>query len=166
MATGKKPLRTARTLPIAASCLTLLLSCFAPASLPVFAASQQVIELNNEGVKALNAGNFPLAITKFEAALKIDSTYSLARENLAICYNNYGLQLQNNPKEAIKQFHKAMYLLDRTSTSKPKCLQTTKAVDSASNSATLCVNPFGRSTMCNAVCANSWQSVFACWPVG
>lgn len=74
------------------------------------AASSQVVGLNNEGVKALNAGNFQLAVQKFQEAVKLDPSYGLARENLAIAYNNYGLQLQNNPKEAIKQFHKALYL--------------------------------------------------------
>lgn len=74
------------------------------------AASSQVVGLNNDGVKALNASNFPLAIQKFQEALKLDPSYQLARQNLAIAYNNYGLQLQNNPKEAIKQFHKAAYM--------------------------------------------------------
>ena len=77
---------------------------------PAFAASSQAIGLNNDGVKALNTNNFPLAIQKFEEALKQDPTYKLARENLAITYNNYGLQLQNNPPEALKQFHKALYI--------------------------------------------------------
>ena len=74
------------------------------------AASSAVISLNNEGVKALNAGNYQLAIQKFEAANKLDPTYTLAKENLAIAYNNYGLQLQNNPGEAIKWFHKSLAL--------------------------------------------------------
>ncbi len=76
---------------------------------PAAAESTQAVELNNAGVKALNASNFALAIQKLEEALKVDSKYALARENLAIAYNNYGLQLQNNPKEAIKQFHKALF---------------------------------------------------------
>ncbi len=75
-----------------------------------FADANTVISLNNDGVKALNSGNFQLAIQKFEAALKIDPTYQLARDNLAIAHNNYGLQLRNNPKEALKQFHMALYL--------------------------------------------------------
>ncbi|MBA3994088.1 MAG: hypothetical protein C0469_11225, partial [Cyanobacteria bacterium DS2.3.42] len=67
--------------------------------------------MNNEGVKALNAGNFALAIQKFEAALQMDKSYQLARENLAIAHNNYGLQLaKSNPQEALKQFHQAYYL--------------------------------------------------------
>ena len=75
-----------------------------------YADSAAVISLNNDGVKALNSSNFQLAITKFEAALKIDPSYTLARQNLAIAHNNYGLQLRNQPKEALKQFHMALYL--------------------------------------------------------
>ena len=72
--------------------------------------NNQVIEINNEGVKALNAGNTQLALQKFAQALKADPNYQLARDNLAIAHNNYGLQLQNNPKAAIKEFHQALYL--------------------------------------------------------
>lgn len=74
------------------------------------ADQSQIIGLNNEGVKALNAGNFALAVEKFEAALKLDPNYKLARDNLAIAHNNYGLQLRNSPKDALKQFHLAWYL--------------------------------------------------------
>lgn len=80
-----------------------------PGLLAAVAQSSQAVNLNNEGVKALNASNFQLAIQKLEQAIKVDASYTLARENLAIAYNNYGLQLQNNPKEAIKQFHKALF---------------------------------------------------------
>src|SRR6185437_3930872 len=74
------------------------------------ADSSQVIGLNNDGVKALNSSNYQLAIQKFEAALKLDPNYKLARDNLAIAHNNYGLQLRNTPAEALKQFHQALYL--------------------------------------------------------
>lgn len=77
---------------------------------PVYATSSRVIELNNAGVRALNQQNFTEAIRQFEAALKLDSSYELARKNLAIAYNNYGLQLQKNPMQALKQFHKALVL--------------------------------------------------------
>lgn len=82
-----------------------------PSTLMAFADSNAVIGLNNEGVKALNASNFALAIQKFEQALQMDKNYNLARENLAIAHNNYGLQLaKSNPNEALKQFHQAYYL--------------------------------------------------------
>lgn len=82
-------------------------------------ADSQVIELNNEGVRALSASNFKLAIDKFEAALKRDPTYKLARTNLAIAYNNYGLQVnKSSPAEALKYFHKALALDPSNTTTK------------------------------------------------
>jgi tetratricopeptide (TPR) repeat protein len=80
-----------------------------PGTFPAQAESAQAVDLNNAGVQALNKGNFQLAIQNLEKAVKADPGYTLARQNLAIAYNNYGLQLQNNPKEAIKQFHKALF---------------------------------------------------------
>lgn len=82
----------------------------------MLADNNQVIELNNDGVRALNSGNIQLAIQKFEQALKLDPTYQLARDNLAIAHNNYGLQLRNNPKAAIKEFHQAIFLNPKNST--------------------------------------------------
>lgn len=89
--------------------LTVQSTGFFPANM-AWADSSQVIGLNNDGVKALNASNYPLAIQKFEAALKLDPNYKLARDNLAIAHNNYGLGLRANPAEALKQFHQALYL--------------------------------------------------------
>ena len=77
---------------------------------PAGAQSDAVISANNEGVRALGASNFQLAIEKFKLALSLDSSYDRARSNLAIAYNNYGLSMQKNPKEAIKMFHKALML--------------------------------------------------------
>ena len=67
-----------------AGLLALSLFLLPPA---VFATRDDVVRLNNDGVNALKTNNYMLAIQKFEAALKIDSTYKLARENLAIAYN-------------------------------------------------------------------------------
>ncbi len=72
--------------------------------------SQQVILLNNKAVVAIADNNYELAIKHLEDALKIDSRYQQARANLAIAYNNYGLQLKDRPDEAIKVFHKALAL--------------------------------------------------------
>jgi tetratricopeptide (TPR) repeat protein len=79
---------------------------------PAFADQAQVMELNNIGVKATFNHDYPLAIQKLEEAVKLDPTYRLARENLGIAYNNYGLQLSALKKqhEALKQFHQALYL--------------------------------------------------------
>lgn len=82
-----------------------------PTALSAHADTNAAIGLSNEGVKAMNAGNYPLAIQKFEAVLQLDKSYQLARENLAIVLNNYGLQLaKKNPQQALKQFHQASYL--------------------------------------------------------
>lgn len=78
-----------------------------------------VIELNNEGVRALGTSNFKLAIEKFEAALKRDPTYQRARANLAIAYNNFGLFVnKQSPAEALKCFHKALQLDPSNATTK------------------------------------------------
>jgi tetratricopeptide (TPR) repeat protein len=69
-----------------------------------------VMSLNNDGVKDLNKNDCQAAIEKFEAAIKLDPDYQMARDNLAIAHNNYGLQLNDNPHEALKQFHMALYL--------------------------------------------------------
>jgi tetratricopeptide (TPR) repeat protein len=42
--------------------------------------------------------------------LRRDPNYAFAKQNLAKAYNNYGLQLTRNPRSAIKQFHKALWL--------------------------------------------------------
>ncbi len=89
-----------------AGLLALSLFLLPPA---VFATRDDVVRLNNDGVNALKTNNYMLAIQKFEAALKIDSTYKLARENLAIAYNNYGIAQQSNPNSAIVQFHKSLF---------------------------------------------------------
>lgn len=72
--------------------------------------SQRVVLLNNNAVVAIADNNYEVAIKKLEEALKIDPTYQQARTNLAIAYNNYGLQLKDRPDEAIKVFHKAFAL--------------------------------------------------------
>ncbi|HEY9678501.1 MAG TPA: tetratricopeptide repeat protein [Drouetiella sp.] len=95
--------------------LTMQATGMFPANV-AYADSSAVINLNNDGVKALNTSNFQLAITKFEAALKLDPNYKLARDNLAIAHNNYGLQLRNDPPAALKQFHQALYLNQSNST--------------------------------------------------
>jgi len=80
---------------------------------PVFAAGadpEMLKQLNNEGVKALGAGNYLLAIEKLEKALSLNSNYERAKTNLAVAYNNYGLVFQNNPTQAIVYFHKACLL--------------------------------------------------------
>jgi tetratricopeptide (TPR) repeat protein len=73
-------------------------------------AQQSLQELNDEGCRALKAGNFDKAIQKFKTALAADPGYQIARDNLAIAYNNYGFSLQKTPREALKKFHVAKFL--------------------------------------------------------
>lgn len=75
-----------------------------------------VIEWNNLGVKALNSGNYSLAIDRLRKALSKDPRYTLAKDNLAIAYNNYGLQQRQVPLVALKYFHQALYLNQRNAT--------------------------------------------------
>jgi len=82
--------------------------------------------LNNDGVKALNAGNFQLAIAKFEEALKAEPGYTFARDNLGIAYNNYALKLP--PAQAIKQFHKALAMNPGNATTQQNLDQVVQAL--------------------------------------
>ncbi len=73
---------------------------------------EYAVVLNNEGIAALNKGDWSLAIDKLTAAVVVNPKYLLARENLAVVHNNYGLYLRNrNKREAFKQFHEAVYLM-------------------------------------------------------
>ncbi|MGH2510403.1 MAG: hypothetical protein ACRDHZ_23760, partial [Ktedonobacteraceae bacterium] len=71
----------------------------------------ECIDLNNEGVKAINRKDWPLAFQKFEAALKLDPNYKLARDNIVVAHGQYGLELSREHKfaAAIKELHQAAY---------------------------------------------------------
>jgi tetratricopeptide (TPR) repeat protein len=89
-------------------------------------ASEEAIRLNNEGIAAQGNGHgykssgktlltdkdWELSINKLEAALKIDPSYQLARENLGIAHNNFGLILLQEGKriDGLKQLRLAAYL--------------------------------------------------------
>lgn len=74
-----------------------------------YATRDDVVRANNDGVTALKANNYPVAVENFLKCLKLDNTYKLAKENLAICYNNWGISLQNSPSQAIEKFHKSLF---------------------------------------------------------
>ena len=98
--------------------LALALASLLSSQLATIAGAQDyqgdpgAVDLNNQGVRALEAKNYPLAFQKLEAAVKLDPAYKKASSNLGIAYNNYGLGLAQNKNyaEAIKYFHKAFYL--------------------------------------------------------
>ena len=71
---------------------------------------KQAVVLNNRGVIAIQANDFGLAIKNLEAALRLDPTYKKSRDNLAIAYNNYGLEEIHNLSQAIDYFHKSLFL--------------------------------------------------------
>lgn len=85
-------------------CSSLLFSLAQPAR----AATDEVIRLNNDGVKALNDKNFPVAIKYLESAIAMDPDYKLSRQNLAIVYSNLGFQSRHQPRYALRMFHRAM----------------------------------------------------------
>ena len=114
MSVGSQKLVECTDSPEANSYYTSLIGCKIPPSgdWRTFQSTKsgEVILLNNSGVMALKANNYPLAFENFKAALKIDPKYQLARDNLPIAHNMYGLQLLGKPKEALKEFHEALYL--------------------------------------------------------
>lgn len=55
--------------------------------------------MNNAGVELMTSKAYAQAIEKFEAALKLDPNYDLAKENLSRAYNNYAIELSTKGKE-------------------------------------------------------------------
>src|SRR5271155_112015 len=78
---------------------------------------KHAVQLNNEGVDAINSHNFRLAIDKLTQALGESPYYVVARQNLSFAHSGYGSTLRSEPKKALAEFHKAM-LLDLASDSK------------------------------------------------
>jgi tetratricopeptide (TPR) repeat protein len=116
-------------------CIVFLTLMLVPSIMGASAAdeetSAEVIRLNNEGVAAQNktyrwknhrivgasskltGSEYKAVIEKFEAALKLDPNYSLARENLAAAHNNFGLYLashEHKPTAALRELHQAVYI--------------------------------------------------------
>lgn len=99
---------------------SVLLLAFAACTLSCALAHDhsEIVDLNNDGVRALVKQDYITAIQKFEQALKIDRKYKLALSNLAITYNNFGLQQRKQPTEALKLFHKALLLQPTNATTR------------------------------------------------
>jgi hypothetical protein len=75
---------------------------------------QEVISLNNVGVKEINKEHWQSAAEKFEDALKIDPQYRLARQNWAITELHWGVHLKAEPAVALIHLHKAYLLNDNS----------------------------------------------------
>jgi tetratricopeptide (TPR) repeat protein len=76
----------------------------------------RALKLNNDGVRALKALDYATAVVDLEDALRLDANYKLAKQNLAVVFNNYALSLKKEPIEALKKFHKAAMLDPHNST--------------------------------------------------
>lgn len=99
------------------SCLALALlfgsSCSVLVSTPTLAKDAKrdtVVQCNNDGVNHLKKEEFDKAAAKFIEALTLAPSYSLARSNLGIAYNNWGLSVvKKDPRLALKYFHLAVW---------------------------------------------------------
>src|SRR5277367_5105852 len=78
----------------------------------------KVIELNNKGVQELNQSHFAEAVQYLKQAVNLDRQYVLARDNLAITYNNYGLAVANDPPQCLKWEHLAFLVNPNNSTTR------------------------------------------------
>jgi TonB family protein len=75
---------------------------------------EQALIMNNKGVRALQASDFGHAIEFLEESIKLDPGYSLAKKNIAVAYNNYGLATnKKDPHQALRLFRKAL-MVDTT----------------------------------------------------
>lgn len=77
---------------------------------PVEKFAMKKVDLNDQGVRALEKKNYHQAIQFFKSALAIDREYTLARENLSIAYNNIAIENAATPDVALDSLHKAMFL--------------------------------------------------------
>lgn len=77
---------------------------------PVEKFAMKKVDLNDQGVRALEKKNYHQAIQFFKSALAIDREYTLARENLSIAYNNIAIENAATPDAALDSLHKAMFL--------------------------------------------------------
>jgi tetratricopeptide (TPR) repeat protein len=84
--------------------------------------------LNNEAVRLINIKEFLPAIDRLNRALKLCPHYPIAKENLSIAHNNFGLSLiENKPLDAIEHFHQALNLTHKEMSKKT----TLENIDSA-----------------------------------
>ncbi len=77
---------------------------------PTLHFATEKVAMNDDGVRALNKGEFTKAIQLFKSALAIDNNFELARDNLSIAYNNHAIQSIKTPELALDSLHKALFL--------------------------------------------------------
>jgi len=72
----------------------------------------EVIRLNNLGVHELNNKHWQAAESDLFSALQMNPEYRLARQNLGIAENQWGMSLKAAPLDALVHLHKAYMLND------------------------------------------------------
>ncbi len=77
---------------------------------PAVKFATEKIAINDDGVRALEKGEYTKAIHLFKSALAIDNNFELARDNLSIAYNNFAIQSAGKPAIALDSLHKALFL--------------------------------------------------------
>ena len=77
---------------------------------PAVKFATEKIAINDDGVRALDKGEYTKAIHLFKSSLAIDNNFELARDNLSIAYNNFAIQSASKPEVALDSLHKALFL--------------------------------------------------------
>lgn len=77
---------------------------------PAVKFATEKIAINDDGVRALDKGEYTKAIHLFKSSLAIDNNFELARDNLSIAYNNFAIQSASKPDVALDSLHKALFL--------------------------------------------------------
>jgi len=77
---------------------------------PAVKFATQKVAINDDGVRALDKGEYTKAIHLFKSALAIDNNFDLAQDNLSIAYNNFAIQSAGKPEVALDSLHKALFL--------------------------------------------------------
>ena len=69
----------------------IVLAALVAASASAAGAASEAVTSNNEGVEALERGDYAAAIKAFRAALELEPDSASIRHNLVTAYNNYGV---------------------------------------------------------------------------
>ncbi len=77
---------------------------------PKLIFATEKVAINDDGVRALESGEYTKAIHLFKSALAIDNNFELARDNLSIAYNNFAIKSAGKPEVALDSLHKALFI--------------------------------------------------------